>query len=164
MMYNLRAEYLKLRMKGLPKGYIEVEWESSPIYSISRFNRFTQTILPKNVLFAFRENGQIINKILKDEAAEAKDIGVVDFANYYLESFEGYNIVPTSPILYIFNIGLEQVNNYTIPDKKLYHIIQQNIQENNTVILVSNTMSPTTFKRNYPISSENLTITQQILK
>ena len=160
-----RREYMKLSLKGLPSTFSKVEWESSNLVSFARFQRFITNVTKGNTLFAYNENGEIINRLLAEELYEAKDIRLVDFAQYFRESFDSKDTsIPLSSILYVFNVGNEEVKDYSFSDKKLFNIIQTNRQQGNCIILVSNSFSVTTFKRNYPISSSNLTIAQQILK
>lgn len=161
---STHIQYLKLKLKGLPTSYLDTRWEESHIMSFARFQRFISNVAPKNLLLAYNDEGEVINRIIEDEIYEAKDMRLLDFSKYYSESFESYQGLPTAPLLYIYNVGLEQVNNYSIPDKKLFALVQNSLQRAGCVILASNVFSPTTFKRNYPITSEKIVIAQQILK
>ena len=162
---NIKQEYLKLSLKGMPITYSEVQWENAPLSSFARFQRFITNITKGNVVFAYNENGEILNRLLTDEIYNATDIRMVDFSAYFRESFDSKESgIPTANVIYIFNIGNEEVRDYTFPDKKLFNIIQTNLQQGGCVILASNVFSPTTFKRNYPTSSTNIVMAQQILK
>ena len=149
----------------MPKTFAEVQWEESPISSFARFQRFITNITKGNVVFAYNENGEILNRLLTDEIYNATDIRMIDFAKYFRESFDSKeSAIPIANVIYVFNIGNEEVKDYTFSDKKLFNIIQTNLQQGGCVILTSNIFSPTTFKRNYPTSATKVVMAQQILK
>ena len=162
---DIKKEYLKLLIKGVPKTFTTVDWESAPLMSFARFQRFVVDAVPPNLLLAYNDDGEVINRLLTDGTYSAKDIKAVDFSEYFRNSFDSSDRgVPTAKLLYIFNIGEEEVKDYSFSDKKLLGIVRSNLQQGNCVIMVSNIFTITMFKRNYPLTSEKITTAQQIKK
>jgi len=158
-MYNPKNA---LPMKNFPFIFREASWESAELVSRSVFIKFTSNLEPKKTYYIYNDNGEFIDKLLED-GYKITDLEAIDFPKWVDSSFNKKEIPPTSNILYIYNVGME-VGKTGFSDTILSNVIVTNRNKGNITIVASNTLTFTTFKRNYPESARYMEMGRQILR
>lgn len=162
-MQNISPSKKILLLKGFSPKYLECDWEDTPVFSPSRLIKLVKEFKISSAVFVYKDEGQVIDASIKEGVFNITDMKGIDFPEYFSSSFDS-SFIPTSRFLYIYNIGDEPVKDFTIPDRKLFLLVQKNLEKGNIVILSSQSLTSTGFTRQYPKTSTLITKTQQILR
>lgn len=140
--------------KGFPQGFLRY---SGDLLVTKRVELVANALVDgePSPVFLYKETGGFLKELTKH--IKLHTITALDFPTYYSQKLgKVAPIVPKASYLYIFGIGEEECNNYTFSDKILNLIVANVTRQGRKVILVSESLSPTTFKRNYPITSSKI--------
>jgi len=154
-----------LQLKGFPKNLLSTEWETSHIQSPAKLQRLAIDIHTGNTsAFCFNEQGILIDRVLDDESVKIKDMFAIDFPTYMAKVLADGMTPVVAPFIYVYNIGGELANTTNFADKLLTNLVKTNSARGNTTILVSDTLAPSLFSRNYPSVSSILETKTQIAR
>ena len=146
--------------KKFPKTFLS--WDGE-FLAPKQIKPLVAQITDKTNVYLYKENGGLLKELMDE--IELHKITAIDFPQYYQNQLSNVTqSVPKTPYIYVFGIGEELCNNYTFSDKILNAIITTANRRGTTVILVGDIMSPTTFKRNYPISATKVKKLTQVNK
>jgi len=152
-----------LALKGVPPNILYAKATYDNKKSPARFERIAKNIYDGTLetVYTYLEAGQLLDRIIQ-LGVPPSNIQGLDFTLQYQGSFKNEIDFPTSKLLYIFNVGLEPANNYEYADKVLRGTIQKQLNKQGQVIVSSEFVDNTTFRKRYPLSFELIEQQEQI--
>jgi len=154
-----------LQLKGFPKSLLETKWMDAHLQSPAKLQRLAVEIHEGNAsAFCFNEQGALIDRVLDDGAITIKDMLAISFPTYMAKVLSDGMTPVVAPFLYIYDVGGELANTTNYSDKLLTNLVKTNNSRGNTTILVSDTLAPSLFSRNYPSVSSIIETKTQIVR